>query len=136
MKRNDLLRSGIHHPARREGLDAVKHAAAGDVERFPVLTAKSAIGHFVRRHRQEVEQLATLLVDDVDATLLVLGRLERRVRLVEPGRAVPPALAILLEPIRPAAPAPVIENLAALERGGTLLFYAEAVELSGRALAT
>ena len=106
------LRRRPDDAARRRRADAVERAAAGDVQRFQVVAAEGAVGHLVLRHRQERQQLA-LRAEDVDAALDVLGRLERRVRLVQPRRDVQPALAVLLDAVRPAALAPVVQQLLA-----------------------
>ena len=51
------LRRREHDPTRRRRADAVERAAAGDVQRLAVLAAEGAVGHLVRRHRQERQQL-------------------------------------------------------------------------------
>src|SRR5262245_60932809 len=92
------------------GADAIEGPAPGDVERFAVLAAESAVGHLIGRHWQEREQLAGHRVDDVDATLHVRGRLERRVGLVQSGGHVQPALIVLLQSVGTTPGAPVVDE--------------------------
>src|SRR5262245_36083379 len=70
--------------ARRGGTNAIERAAGRDVQRLEIVAAEGTVGHLVARHRQEGEPLA-LGTEHVNATLDILGRLERRVWLVQPG---------------------------------------------------
>src|SRR5262249_45572763 len=117
---------------RRHRADAVERSAAGNVQRSEVLAAKGAVGHLVRWHRQEVEELP-VGAEDVDTALAVLCRLERRIGLVEAPRDVKSPFAILFEPIGPAPGSPVVKQLAAFEIDRPVPWQVEAPQLASAA---
>src|SRR4051794_2352718 len=91
-----------NHPPRRPRANAIKRAAARDIERPQVVAAEAAIGYFVCRHGQKSQQLA-FRTEYVDAPLFVGSRLERRIRLVKPRRHVKSAFPVLLDAVGAAA---------------------------------
>src|SRR5437667_54811 len=114
------------------GANAVERTAGRDVQRLQVVAAEGTVGHLVPRHRQEGEQ-AALGAEDVDAALLVRGRLERRVRLGQARRHVEPALLVLLDAVRTATRVPVVEQFATLQSDGAVLVQVEPPQLAGAA---